>query len=391
MSHRAVPADVDACGDLDEDALRTGQLAALSSLEGLGQRRLGALLVRHRPDELVRCIADGTVALHDDGWRMARSDVARWRAELGDDVVTTWAQRCRSLGVRAVTPDDDEFPHAVRLDERPPPVLFVNGAMPPESMRHAAIVGTRNATSRGREFARQLGRELATSGVVVVSGLARGIDAAAHLGALDAPDVPLVGVIGNGHGAPYPRSNAALWDEVAARGAVLGEWPPGTPPDAFRFPLRNRIVAALAEVVIVVESRETGGSLITALAAAERGLTVMAVPGDPRARSSRGTNELIRDGAVPVTSTDDVLAAMSLCARPGRIRSVDPRPRPRGVEADVFERVRAVPCTLDQLVTELGITISGAAMAVARLERTGWVRELDGWFEVVADHREPAR
>jgi len=147
----------------------------------------------------------------------------------------------------------------------------------------------------------------------------------------------------------------------------------------------------LAEVVIVVESRETGGSLITALAAAERGLTVMAVPGDPRARSSRGTNELIRDGAVPVTSTDDVLAAMSLCARPGRIRSVDPRPRPRGVEADVFERVRAVPCTLDQLVTELGITISGAAMAVARLERTGWVRELDGWFEVVADHREPAR
>ncbi|MEJ7719843.1 MAG: DNA-processing protein DprA [Ilumatobacteraceae bacterium] len=221
-----MPADVDACGDLDEDALRTGQLAALSSLEGLGQRRLGALLVRHQLDELVRCIANGTVALHDDGSKAARSDVTRWRAELGDDAVTRWAQRCRSLGVRAVTPDEDEFPCAVRLDERPPPVLFVKGAMPSESMRHAAIVGTRNASSRGREFARHLGRELATSGVVVVSGLARGIDAAAHRGALDAPDVPLVGVIGNGHGTPYPHQNAALWDEVAAwcraRGVATG-------------------------------------------------------------------------------------------------------------------------------------------------------------------------
>ena len=205
-----------------------------------------------------------------------------------------------------------------------------------------------------------------------------------------APTGGLVAVVGNGLDRPYPAINTSLWHDVGARGLLVSEWPPGTSPDAFRFPLRNRIIAALAEVVVVVESREKGGSLITAVEAGERDVRVMAVPGSVRNRAAAGTNRLLADGADPVTDADDVLLALGLDTRRARQLEFDPRPAPRGLEATVLARCQLEPATLDELVVELELPIAEVAMALARLERAGWVREATGWFEVVGSWSELA-
>jgi DNA processing protein len=147
--------------------------------------------------------------------------------------------------------------------------------------------------------------------------------------------------------------------------------------------MRNRILAALCEVLVVVESRERGGSLITARAALERDIEVMAVPGSVRNRAAIGTNQLLRDGAAPVMGVDDVLVALGLDHRRAGHVDYDPRPLPRGDEATVLDACRRDPCTLDDVVTGLGMPINEAAIALARLERTGWIREAGGWFEAV--------
>jgi len=365
------------------DPQRTGALAALASLDGLGHRRLRAVLAHHAPDEALGVIA-GTHHAHQLVARLfAVESVAGWRRQLEACPPDLWSERCQAGRITALTAGDASFPASLRADQFPPAVLFVIGTLGGLARRRVAIVGTRNATLHGRQFAARLGRDLAAENVTIVSGLARGIDAEAHRGALTIADAAVIGVVGNGLDRPYPRQNAQLWAQVSEHGALLSEWPPGTAPDAFRFPLRNRILAALSEVVVVVESRETGGSLITAVEAAERGITVMAVPGDVRARGARGTNALIGDGAIPVTNVDDVLTALSIDTRRQRATTFDPRPLPRGVDADVLERVRRLPCTLDEVVTEFQLPITAAAMTMARLERSGWVYELGGWFEAV--------
>jgi DNA processing protein len=280
---------------------------------------------------------------------------------------------------------DPDYPAPLRHDPQPPAALFVRGDVSAldARRRRVGIVGTRNATGTGREIAERLGRELAEAGVAVVSGLAKGIDGAAHRGTVANETGRPIAVVGNGPDTPYPRQHAALWTEVCARGVLISEWPPGTPPDAFRFPLRNRILAALSEVLVVVESRERGGSLITAQAAIERAIDVMAVPGSIRNRAAAGTNQLLRDGAAPLTCVDDVLVALGLDTRRATPCAYDPRPRPRGIDAEVLERCRRDPCTLDEIVVDVRLTISDAAMALARLERAGWVREAGGWFEPV--------
>ena len=178
-----------------------------------------------------------------------------------------------------------------------------------------AIVGTRSATPYGRQVASELGSDLAAAGVIVVSGLARGIDGAAHAGALrerGAASAPPVAVVGTGLDIVYPATNRELWEAVASRGAILSEAGLGTKPHPGVFPARNRIIAALSDVVVVVESHRGGGSLYTAEAAARRSIPVCAVPGSVKSRASQGTNELLVDGCAPVRDAEDVLVAISL-------------------------------------------------------------------------------
>jgi len=171
--------------------------------------------------------------------------------------------------------------------------LFVRGSLGALNSRRVGIVGTRNVTQAGRATAARFGCELAEAGVVVLSGLARGIDAAAHRGALSCPTATPAAVVGCGLDRPYPKQNSDLWDAIAARGVLISEWPVGTSPDPFWFPLRNRILAALVEVLVVVEKRHRGGSLITVREAADRSIDVMAVPGSVHCGASEGTNNLI--------------------------------------------------------------------------------------------------
>ena len=307
----------------------------------------------------------------------------RWRrsAELRDPVAT--GEWCDRLGVAVTTLHDPDYPPVLADDPQRPPALFVRGDLAALGARRVAIVGTRNPTQRGLQTAARFGHDLSDAGVTVVSGLARGIDAAAHRGALSADGARPVGVVANGHDQPYPKQNTGLWDAVAEAGAVVSEWPPGTAPDAFRFPQRNRIIAALAEVVVVVESRERGGSLITAQLAAERGIGVFAVPGPVDARSSSGTNRLLDDGAGVATEAADLLIALGLDGRRSGGARYDPRPRPRGREAEIVDLCRSEPRDVEAVADALGCPVVEAALALARLERSGWLCETGGWFEVL--------
>lgn len=366
-----------------EAGLRTGHLAALAGFDLMTVGRMRLLLGHHEPAEAYAVAAGRAPAAPIVAHGLTPRVQTAWRASAARREPGPWAERCRLAGVTAVTAADGEYPDVLRHDPDPPAVLFLRGDPTALSRRRVGIVGTRNATTSGRELATALGHDLAAAGVAVVSGLAKGIDGAAHRGVLRAAAAPPIAVVANGPDAAYPRVHAELWSDVAERGLVLSEWPPGTTPEAFRFPLRNRIIAALSEILVVVESRERGGSLITALAAAERGIDVMAVPGSPRSRAALGTNQLLRDGAAPVTDAGDVLVALGLDHRRCGTLPFDPRPLPRGVEAMVLDRCRTDPCTLTDVVADLDLSLSEAAMAVARLERTGWVRESGGWFEVV--------
>jgi DNA processing protein len=312
-----------------------------------------------------------------------------WRQSASERSPAICCEQCVEAGVDVVTVHDPHFPALLRVDPSPPTVLFVRGDLAVLDARRVGIVGTRNATLMGRQTATELGFDLAAAGVAVVSGLAKGIDGAAHRGALTAGDSDNAGVgrpvavVGNGADRPYPKQHADLWSAVCARGLLMSEWPPGTPPEAFHFPMRNRILAALCEVLVVVESRERGGSLLTVREALDRSVEVMAVPGSPRNRAAAGTNGLLRDGAAPVTSADDVLASLGLDTRRQGAVVFDPRPALRGVDRVVVEQCRADPRTLDDVASACGLALSEAAITLARLERAGWLREVGGWFEAI--------
>jgi DNA processing protein len=220
--------------------------------------------------------------------------------------------------------------------------------------------------------------------VTVISGLARGIDAAAHRGvrlAQRAAPGAAVAVVGNGLDIAYPRQNSELWAWVGEHGALISEWPPGTVPEAWRFPLRNRVIAALSERVIVVESRARGGSLITVRDALDRGIDVMAVPGSIRSRSSEGTNWLINQGAGVVTSVDDVLVALGLDHSRQSLACDSEQPALAGIEASVLQRCAERPSTIDMLAADLCIPISQIAAILAMLETSGVLIDSGGWFE----------
>jgi DNA processing protein len=219
-----------------------------------------------------------------------------------------------------------------------------------------------------------------------VSGLAAGIDGEAHLGALEATPPPQprpVAVVGTGLDVVYPKRHARLWAEVAARGAIVSEYPLGTQPERWRFPARNRIIAGLAEVVVVVESTTAGGSMHTVDAALERDRTVLAVPGSVRSPASAGTNGLLAAGCSPCRDRDDVLVALGLT--PGGATATNEAAdadRPTDAdEARVLDALGWEPATLDELADRLGAPLGPVAVHLTRLANRGWVLQRAGWWE----------
>jgi DNA processing protein len=278
-------------------------------------------------------------------------------------------------GLRWVARSDRGFPPLLRSIHDPPPGLFVRGARDLDLLAHpsVAIVGARACSAYGTAVATDLGRELAAAGVSVVSGLARGVDAAAHRGALGCGTT--VAVLGCGIDRDYPRAHAVLAAEVAARGLIVSEHPPGVEPAPWRFPARNRLVAGLTLATVVVEARERGGALITADLALDEGREVLAVPGEITSQLSRGTNQLLRLGAVPVTCAADVLDAIGIEPPPAR---EPPKLEPR------LELVRAVVAdaatTANEIARQTGQSAGAVAAALAELELLGLVEEGEGVY-----------
>jgi len=219
--------------------------------------------------------------------------------------------KATELGAKIICPDDEAWPTLLKPIPAAPLVLFLLGDLEPRDLNSLAIVGSRRCSHYGREQAERLAALLAGAGFTVISGGARGVDSAAHRGAMQHPQGRTIGVLGSGLDVPYPAENKSLFEQIATRGALISEFPLGTPPNAENFPRRNRIVSGLSRGVLVIEADERSGALITArLANEEHGRPVFALPGRVDNQMSAGPHQLIRDGATLVTKLEDIVSAL---------------------------------------------------------------------------------
>jgi DNA processing protein len=352
-----------ASADLPQEAFA----AALASLPNVGPARLRALLATDPP----------SVA-----WTHAGGGAAGGAAA----VARAW-ERHAGRGIAVLLAGRPPYPPRLAGDPQAPAVLFCLGD--PAALAGAptvALVGTRAPTRYGIGVAAQFGADLSAAGVSVVSGLALGIDGAAHEGACGA-GAPPVAVVAGGLDRPYPRRHERLWERVASTGVIVSESPAGVSTEKWRFPVRNRLLAALSDVVVVVESRHHGGARHTVDAALALGVPVGAVPGSIRSATSEGTNALLADGAFPVCSSGDVLVALSLGgasvaapAGPAVARASSAAPDP-GPDRRVYDALTADPMSLDALVRVTGLHLAELCGGLERLAQAGLARDVGGWWE----------
>ncbi len=277
-----------------------------------------------------------------------------------------------SLGAYAVCLDDPAYPPQLKEIDDPPSVLYIKGSLD-DLEPSVAIVGTRYPSHYGKEMALRLAQSLSVQGISIISGLARGIDGQAHLGALDGI-AQTVAVLGSGIDIIYPPEHAKLFESITAKGAVITELPPGTSPDAKNFPRRNRIISGLCQGVIVVEATLRSGAMITSRYALEQGKLIMAVPGNVTNPRSQGTHQLIRQGAVLIRDADDVLAEIA----PQITGLLDKcKPSLTGTD-DILTLVAASPLSIDDIAIQLNIDIMEASRRVSMLELTGAVERIEG-------------
>lgn len=294
----------------------------------------------------------------------------------GLDAALAWLSEAQH---HLVTLADASYPPALLQIPDPPTALYVIGRPELLSRPALAIVGARSATPQGLENAQAFARSLANSGLVIVSGLALGVDTAAHRGALEAAGGETIAVIGTGADRVYPARNRDLAHRIAAHGAIVSEFPLGTPPVAHNFPRRNRIIAGLARGVLVVEAAPDSGSLITARLAGENGREVMAIPGSIHSPLSRGCHRLIRDGAKLVETATDVLDELRWNAPSGPAPDqAAPAPPADPQAAEVLTAMGFDPVMPEQLVERCGLTLDALYAILLALELEGRVASLPG-------------
>jgi DNA processing protein len=288
--------------------------------------------------------------------------------------------------IAVITRACDEYPAQLAAVPSAPETLYVRGRLVADDALAVAIVGSRRATPYGLEVAERLGAALGARGVTVVSGLARGIDSAAHRGALESGG-RTIAVLGSGVDVIYPPENRRLAGRIVEAGAVVSQFAPGTRPLAYHFPERNRVIAGLALGVVVVEAAEKSGALITAGFAAELGREVLAIPGRVNSPESRGAHRLIQDGAALVQDADEVIAALparwQACVKEATGR--EPRggaapaaPAERGDSGRVLAALGEDPVTIDDVIERSGVAAGRATALLLELELAGRVRQLDG-------------
>jgi DNA processing protein len=340
---------------------------------GWDARRYHDLLAVGRPPELFgasRAWLAARVGEHLAG-RLTTCDAA---AAIADQAAA--AAACQA---RLVTLDDPEYPALLRHVALPPPFLFVRGTLAEDDGIATAIVGSRRPTAYGLRIAERLGADLAARGVTIVSGLARGIDTAAHRGALGAGGRTLA-VLGSGLDVLYPPENRRLAAEVAASGAVISQFPMGTPPLPAHFPIRNRVIAGLGLGTVVVEAADKSGALITARFAGELGREVYAVPGNISSPVSEGANHLLRDGATLVRTWEDVVGEWPEAFRQAvkRVAATDRVAAPATGDGRLLRHLGDEPVAIDHVIEESGLPAGQVAASLMTLELQGLIRQLPG-------------
>ena len=286
------------------------------------------------------------------------------------------ANRLYEKDIRCCTWEEEDYPPLLASTANPPAVLFYRGAIP-DWERTIAIVGSRKATAYGLQTAHQMAKELTTAGVVVVSGGARGIDSAAHTGALESQG-PTVVVLACGLDRAYPPENRNLFEQVVnAGGTLISEYPPGTPPLGRQFPARNRIIAGMSRGTLVVEAAERSGSLITADFALEEGRDVFAIPGSIYLASCKGTNQLIRHGAICCTSVDDILSEYGWKEEETASPTAHFRP-PLTLEEEMVYRYccQENEITSEEILQQSGLSVVKLTMILLQLQLKGYIQEV---------------
>ncbi|MCS6829440.1 MAG: DNA-processing protein DprA [Armatimonadota bacterium] len=349
---------------------RLHALLRLAYLE-LPPRRLLSLLQHfENPEDIFR--ASRQDLLRVDGMNEATAA----RILNASDLTSHQRQRWQNASARLLTWLDDGYPPALREIEDFPPLLFVRGSLQERDRFAVAIVGTRRPTQYGRTTAERLARELSRYGLTIVSGGARGIDTAAHTGALRAGG-RTIAVLGSGIDVAYPAESAALFNRIATQGAVLSEYAPGTAPDAWRFPARNRLVSALSLGVLVVEAPNDSGALITATHALEQGKPVFAVPGNIDTGHSAGCHRLIKDGATLVDSVEDIVRGLGIAPEPPPERAVE-MPALTPTQQQILRALSLTPTHVDVLADELKLPVAQLNAELLILEMHNLARRQPG-------------
>ena len=330
------------------------------------------------PCRMWRLAADALRQQHTPARVLGDLVAARWPdaaprlSQLRADAAAA-IERARARTITAIAWSNPEYPPALTTIPDSPPVIWTRGCTGALSTLSVAIVGSRAATPYALSVAAQLAGDLAARGVVVVSGLARGVDSAAHRGALGAGGIT-VGVLGSGVDVIYPREHTALAAEIDVRGAVISELVPGTPPTPFFFPLRNRIISGLSRAVVVVEANQKSGSLITARCALDQGRDVLAVPGNVLTGRNRGAHALLRDGAKIVESADDILEELGLCAQ----NAAEVRTPAACGDPVLACLMPGEPCDLDAIAERSGLGPTTLLPRLFELELQGAIARVGG-------------
>ncbi|NTV35757.1 MAG: DNA-protecting protein DprA [Anaerolineaceae bacterium] len=347
-------------------------------VKGIGSVRFSALLDHFERMELA--------------WSASRSDllsaglserivdgIIKFRGEA--DLDRIW-KNITERGIQVLTWNDEDYPKHLKQIDQPPPVIYTRGRIDFEDDSAIAIVGTRRASAYGRQIANDLAGFLARNGITVVSGLARGIDGIAHESAIKNGGRTLA-VLGSGVDVVYPPEHRLLSEKIIEQGALVSDYPPGTPPDSTNFPPRNRIISGLSMATVVIEAGETSGALITASFAANQGRDVFAVPGNINAPQSCGTNRLIENGARPLLKFEDLMDALSL-ERINEKRAVK-----KMIPADPIEQklttVLSYQAThIDEIVSLSSLPIEKVSATLAMMELKGMVHHVGSMSYVLA-------
>ncbi|MEQ8173518.1 MAG: DNA-processing protein DprA [Syntrophomonadaceae bacterium] len=356
------------------DIIEKNSLIKLYSINGIGSQ---ALIKLKR-----------TYGSFQNAWQAGRDEWLTLLPELKSRVigeaahfVEDYEERLMKGSFDVITIDDDDYPPMLKVIDQAPYVLFYRGRIDVLRQLCLAVVGSRRASPYGRKTARELARDLAEEGVVVVSGLARGIDSEAHQGAVDGGGAT-VAVMGSGVDVVYPPENRRLYEKIQEMGAIVSEFIPGSHPEAHNFPRRNRIISGLSRGVVVVEARQKSGALITADFALEQGRDVFAVPGPVSSETSRGTNNLIKQGAKLAGSVQDILEEY-IAAPPGRrVAEQQALLMLDRYEEEILKYISYEATHMNDILTASSMNNGLASTLLIKLELYGLIKCLPGNYYV---------